>query len=232
MSKYTTQLRYICEQKARETGVTPETATINEICEAASPLIFDIVTDINTKILVHFYMREIGAETFGLWRLWLNETLTNLWEYKYQRVFEAWANVDPLTGYSETRTINRKTDGTKSGNNSAESSSLTENSNTATESNTQQESDTPQNGLQSVRDGSYLSSAQVVDRSGTELGKSTTDGETVSTFSETGKTAEDVAENISGHRENASEMINDFLRLPSVIESLFNDLEPLFIQLF
>lgn len=80
MSKYTTEVRYICESKSNlpESGyfdngnkITPQ-----DYCAAASQEIFDesivnMYTDIGhadilTKILYHYYTREIAYETYYL----------------------------------------------------------------------------------------------------------------------------------------------------------------------
>lgn len=237
MSKYTTQLRYICEQLASAEGVNPDTATVREVCTAAAPKIFedtfeDLGESVNVKILLHFYMREIAAETYGLWRLWLNDTVTNLWLYKYQRAFADWVNVNGLSGYSERRTVSTKGKDTKSGNNTARSSAETSNSTTSKEQSTTQDSDTPQGGLSDVISGKYLSAAQVVNRTGSLGGNSSTDSGTTANYSETGDRSESVTETRTGYNEPAVDLVTRFLSLPSVLDSLYNDLEPLFMQIW
>lgn len=76
MSKYTTELRYICEMAA---GVTESKGydDVEDIVTSAAPHIFNnfAIFDeqyrltLEKKILMHYYTREICEETVGLWKL-------------------------------------------------------------------------------------------------------------------------------------------------------------------
>ena len=96
MSKYTTEVRFICESKSGFTEEELKTKTVDQVIEAARAHIFDFSYPIyeaehkpvlEKKILKHYYTREIGAETAGLWKLWLNDTL-NLVMPKYNKLYE------------------------------------------------------------------------------------------------------------------------------------------------
>lgn len=87
MSKYTSQLRYICEAQSGFTPAQLESKTIDEIITAARANIFNFNfpfydetkrTEFCEKILFHFYMREIGQETYGLWKYYLTKTLRDI----------------------------------------------------------------------------------------------------------------------------------------------------------
>ena len=105
MSMYTTELRWICEQKS---GIAldqlPDT-DVDDIIAAARPNIFDFTypifsnaykSGLETKILEHFYTREIGAETYGLWKHYLKRTLREIMPY-YNKLYEsAELQFDPL----------------------------------------------------------------------------------------------------------------------------------------
>lgn len=95
MSVYTTELRYICEHDA---GLT-ESVGLNQIDDviAASRSsifgeypIFDEAyrPTLETMILKHYYMWEIGAETAGLFKLWLNERMNEIMP-KYNLMYKA-----------------------------------------------------------------------------------------------------------------------------------------------
>lgn len=80
MSNYTSQLRYICEVQSGFTPAELNEKTIDEIITAAQPKIFNFRYPIydesyrnvlEHEILFHFYMREIGAETYGLFNYYL-----------------------------------------------------------------------------------------------------------------------------------------------------------------
>ena len=85
MSKYTTQVRFICESLAGydESQGYDE---VDSIVETAAPQIFEEYPifdeayrlPLNKKILRHFYTREICAETVGLWKLWLNNKMNEI----------------------------------------------------------------------------------------------------------------------------------------------------------
>lgn len=77
MSKYTTEMRYICETMA---GLTESKGynDIADIIQTARPYIFDFTyelydnehkAELETKIIEHFYTQEIGFETYGLWHM-------------------------------------------------------------------------------------------------------------------------------------------------------------------
>lgn len=89
MSKYTTEVRYICEVAAGLTESTNYTG-VEDVIKKALPNVFDFsfpIFDENyrsvleTKILKHFYTREIGLETVGLWKLKLNTKLNEIMPY-------------------------------------------------------------------------------------------------------------------------------------------------------
>ena len=83
MSKYTTEVRFICEEAA---GLKESKGyeDVNQIVQTAYPKIFDpslvfydeeTKTRLLPKILLHYYQREIGFETVGLWKLKINQKL-------------------------------------------------------------------------------------------------------------------------------------------------------------
>lgn len=95
MSVYTTELRYICEFEA---GLT-ESVGLNDIDTVISASrrkifgnypIFDenYRATLETMILKHYYMWEIGAETAGLFKLWLNERMNEIMP-KYNLMYSA-----------------------------------------------------------------------------------------------------------------------------------------------
>lgn len=95
MALYTTQVRTICEA-ALGKQVPGGFDSVNETLKEAAPLVFNFdfpIWDENyrltleTKILKHYYMREIGAETVGLWKLWLDERLNLIMPY-YNQLYE------------------------------------------------------------------------------------------------------------------------------------------------
>lgn len=119
MSKYTTEVRLICETEA---GLTESVgySKIDEVIDKSWNKIFDTndweIYDeeyrpiICKKILKHFYTREIGAETAGLWKLWLNQRMVEIMPYYNQLYKSTLFEFNPLYDTDYKTEGNRKTD--------------------------------------------------------------------------------------------------------------------------
>lgn len=122
MSKYTSQLRYICEAKS---GFSPEVLadkTIDEIVTAAAPAIFDFAFPcyseefrpvLEHEILFHFYMQEIGAETYGLWKYFLAKRLREIMPYYNQLYRSAELEFNPFHDVDYTKLHGGRNTGNK-----------------------------------------------------------------------------------------------------------------------
>ena len=95
MAKYTTMLRTICESVIDEYPTTIHNYTA--LIEKARPVIFDFDYPIfdpaykpilETKIIKHYYMREIGLETPALWKFYLDMKLNEIMPY-YNQLYES-----------------------------------------------------------------------------------------------------------------------------------------------
>ena len=103
MSKYTTEVRYICETYA---GLDESAGydDVNDIISNSEDKIFEEYeifdenyrSILNQKILRHYYTREICAETVGLWKLWLNNTMNEIMPYYNQLYKSALLKFNPL----------------------------------------------------------------------------------------------------------------------------------------
>ena len=116
MSKYTTELRFICETSAGLTDSEGYTST-KEIIEKSRKKIFDFdypIFDENyrsvleTKIIKYYYTREIGAETVGLWKFWLDERMNRIMPYYNQFYKSELLEFNPLYDTDITTDSNRK----------------------------------------------------------------------------------------------------------------------------
>ena len=233
MSKYTTEVRFICETAA---GYTESVGydLVEQTIQKAIPKVFNFDFPIFdesyrnvlcTKILKHYYTREICEETVGLWKLRLNTRLNEIMPYFNQLYkselleFNPFYDVDITTKNDGNRTENTRVSesGTedRSGNSdsSRESSdsSTTKNStsnaytnnSTTTNKDTQKDlySDTPQGSLTNVDNETYLTNARKIANDKSEVGNntgtgnSTGDSEYKDTFSE---------ENANSYSENTS----------------------------
>ena len=180
MSKYTTEVRFICESL---TGHDDSTGydDIDSIIQDAIPLIFSFDFPIFdeeyrnvlcTKILRHYYTREIGLETYGLWKLKLQTKLNEIMPY-YNKLYESelykynplydvdmtTTNVGQKTG-ERTDVQNDDRTNTFSGSRTSENEQTNVASNENTRNTDSQDrdmySDTPQGGLTGVDTNTYL----------------------------------------------------------------------------
>lgn len=155
MSKYTTELRFICETLAGY-DESKGFASTSDIIKTAAPLIFDFEypiqieehrAELQETIIRHFYTREIGAETFGLWKLWLQDTMCMIMPRfnELYRIVELAKNINPFEKESEheERDTTRHDEGLNGS--------------------TRKDSDTPRGELDGVIDSKYLSYAQQTD---------------------------------------------------------------------
>ena len=187
MSKYTTEVRFICEQYA---GLMESQgySNVDEIIQKALPKIFDFsfpIFDENyrnvlcTKIIKHYYTREIGCETVGLWKLWLNVKMNEVMPYYNQLYKSELLEFNPLytknvtnshkneygSNAEENESINDTTTETHktevNGNTSSTNTTETTGSGTSDSSVTEWNlfNDTPQGSVVNISDNTYLSNA-------------------------------------------------------------------------
>ena len=123
MSMYTTELRYICETMTEEPLENFDNLKgvrrIDAIIDSSKGNIFDFDYPIfdeayrgvlEKKIIRHYYTREIGAETFGLFQLYLSDKMNEIMPY-YNQLYASELlsnNINPLTnsGYYQTDNTN------------------------------------------------------------------------------------------------------------------------------
>lgn len=125
MSKYTTEVRFICET---ESGLSSSEggARVNDIIAGSRAKIFNFSYPIfdeayrpvlETKILKHYYTREIGLETVGLWKLKLDTKMNEIMPLYNLYYRSALLEFNPLYTKNITRekdnTITRENDETE-----------------------------------------------------------------------------------------------------------------------
>lgn len=204
MSKYTTEVRFICESKA-DLEESKGFSQIETILDNSWDKIFTTQCEffdatykpvLCKKILKHYYTREIGFETAGLWMLWMNRRLEEIMPYYNQLYSSALLEFNPLYDVDYTREGNRQNDGT----------SETSGTNSQTNNKTTRDlfSDTPQGALNGVESETYLTDARKVTDAGTNTG-------TYSDANET-NTTEEYTERVHGKigGANYSKMLIDF----------------------
>lgn len=195
MSKYTTEVRYICEVSAGLVE-SADYMKVEDVIKKALPVVFDFsfpIFDENyrsvleTKILKHFYTREIGLETVGLWKLKLDTKLNEIMPYFNQLyksqlyAFNPFYDVDLTrkhridgSGTKDTDTatntqtehnitVDESGNSTITGSGSSNSESANTIANTKTDAFSERYSDTPQGALTDLRADKYLTNATLRD---------------------------------------------------------------------
>lgn len=239
VSKYTTEVRFICESKS---GLTESKGcdNVDEILENSWNKIFTTNCTffdetyrsvLCKKILKHYYLREIGSETVGIWKLWMNTKLEEIMPYYNQLYRSALLEFDPLKDYSVERTHKRAgTDG-KVG-----STDTSENSNGSSSANsTERElfSDTPQGGLNGLESEAYLTNA--TKRTNEQSSNSSVESTSGTNYTESIHTTEDYTENVAGKVSGVSysKMLNEFRETMLNIDmKVINEFEELFFGLW
>lgn len=222
MSKYTTEVRYICEEYFGA-NVSLNYPSVNEIIEKALPKIFDFNfpifdenyrTVLESKIIKHFYTREIGFETVALWKLKLQTKMQEIMPLYNQYYESALLKYNPLQTMNITTKSNRTTDSTSTDNRNkntkttgTDTTDTTTNTTDTTHSSGKQitdgnrwdlYSDTPQGGLTGVENETYLTNA-----------RKNTDDSTVNTTQDGNTTGKTTGKTDYTRNTNVNESSND-----------------------
>lgn len=201
MSKYTTEVRFICESKS---GLENSSGAdnVDEVIEGAWNKIFTSkVTFFDEsyrsvlcqKILKHYYLREICCETVGIWKLWMNERLETIMPY-YNQLYESeLIKFEPLNDVNLTRKHDRTVDGTEerngetsdtsngtrevTGTNDTKETVTGKTTTSASSDETKRDlySDTPQGAITGLENENYLTNARKITDGVTSSGNENTD---------------------------------------------------------
>lgn len=236
MSKYTTEVRYICETLA---GLNESVgyADVEQVIKNCLPKVFDFNFPIfdesyrgvlETKILRHYYTREIGLETVGLWKLKLSTKLNEIMPY-YNKLYKSeLIEFNPLYDVDLTRERKIEGKGTKdtengenrSGSNNTESTQNNDSTVTETGDNkgttngtangtqnqntngngTNMYSDTPQGAITDLQAGRYLTNATIDSATNTFAGASS--DTTTQTTENTNNSSVDSSGSVDGTTES------------------------------
>ena len=206
MSKYTTEVRFICESKS---GLENSKGCddVDEILNNSWYKIFTTKAEIFDenyravickKILKHYYLREICSETVGIWKLWLNTRLEEILPYYNQLYKSALLEFNPLYDVDLTRTHNRTIDENKTENGTRTETSTDKNTGSGTRDNTASGtnknsgksnvsdsgssnskdlySDTPQGALTGIETETYLTNARKITNTDSSTSESSNSG--------------------------------------------------------
>lgn len=187
MSKYTTEVRFICENSA---GLSESEGAdnIDSILDKCWNKVFNFdfpIFDENyrqvlcRKILKHYYTREIAHETVGRWKLALNAKLNEIMPYYNQLYKSELLEFNPFYDVDLTRiregsgTSNRTSNNTET--NSGTSKNVSSGSGTSNTDTLNRFSDTPQNSMdtQGIADSVPLTTVTKVNEDNTTTNEST-----------------------------------------------------------
>ena len=161
MAKYTFELRELFEPIKFNPPIFTREQVENffkdyELSDYLTPDQIEVINDFGVwnkdklarKIVDHYYMRESGFETIGLFKHYTKVTMQELMEKYLPLIYSASIEYDPLVNVDFTETFNRDASGNSNSESSINSSSLGVNS------------DTPQGQINkaSILEGKYASS--------------------------------------------------------------------------
>lgn len=230
MSKYTTELRKICENYAKTSGYDGNSR--KEIIKRAIPFVFDFDfpifdedyrKNLEEKILKRYYMREIAFETVGLFKLYLDQRLNEIMTYYNMLYKSALLDFNPFYDVDLTRKQKRKNIGEEERKESGNSDTG------ANETAYNLYSDTPQGALNGVDSENYLTNATKTTSNSGSATTTNTEG-TANTLN-----TEEYLEKVSGKQGTTSysEMLlkyrETFLNIDKMV---IDDLRDLFFMLY
>lgn len=236
MSKYTTEIRYICEHFS---GLTESVGynDVEQVIKNCLPKVFDFNFPIfdesyrsvlETKILRHYYTREIGLETVGLWKLKLSTKLNEIMPY-YNKLYKSeLIEFNPLydvdltrerkiegkgtkdTENGENRSGSNNTETTQNNDSTVEETGGDNGTTTGTANGTQNQntngngtnmySDTPQGAITDLQAGRYLTNATIDSATNTFAGASS--DTTTQTTENTKNSTVDTSGSVDGTTES------------------------------
>lgn len=175
MSKYTTELRFYLETLAGYLE-SQSYANVADVIDKSWNKVFDFDFPIFEssyketlckKILLHYYTREIGMETVGLWKLRLQTKMNEIMPF-YNRLYEdlndkfnIMYSADMYIEREDTRALDSTRD--IKGTNESEQSGTSKLTNESEDSAQSRFLDTPQGGLNGILDSDYLTNATIND---------------------------------------------------------------------
>lgn len=237
MSKYTTEVRFICESKSGLEESKGASSVDEVIANSWSKIFTSKVSFFDEayrsvlcqKILKHYYLREIGAETVGIWMLWMNTRLEEIMPYYNQLYESAKIEFDPMHDVDLTRKHERNVDGTSkedetrtdnttgkrtlTGNRDTDSTGSSTRNTTSGSDETKRDlySDTPQGAITGLENENYLTNARKITNNvnGTGNEETNTTENTGTNYSET----EDTTGKVDGITSNtgSSSTTEDYL---------------------
>lgn len=239
MSKYTTEVRFICEASCGY-DMSQGYGKVNDILAQSWDKIFDFdfpIFDENyrsvlcQKILKHYYTREIGFETVGLWKLKLDTAMNEIMPY-YNKMYQS-ANLDYNPLYdTDYRRMHEGSDESQT-DVGATGDDTSRRTNTASGTAFNAYSDTPQGSLVNVRNETYLTNATKDTRDSTSVDNYTghTENDSTTKYNSTDEYVDHIVGKMPGRSYAA--LIKEYREaLINVDMMIIDELKDLFMKLW
>lgn len=231
LSKYTTTLRFICESSPEKKLEVIETFSDYKLSDYLTPKQEDLVINSNwskeklaNKIIRHYYFREIGFETWGLFKHYAKIEMEKIMEHYLPLIYSRCIEYDPLINvdFKEIFTESSNSKNTSTGDSSNKSDSFSDGNSKF--------SDTPNVSLDNIKNDKYLTNITISDSSTNING--TAHSENISNGENTHQYTKQIVGN-SGVSATAQKMIEQFRQNIIAIDSqIINALQSLFMSLY
>ena len=220
MSKYTTELRFVCDTYGRD--IVESWFKDYNLSDYLTPNEIETINNVDIwskdklarKIIDHYYMREIGLETPALFKHYAKVYMQEIMERKLPLIYSSSIKYDPLVNVDYTETFDRTASGEASSNSTNTGSGLAVNS------------DTPQGEInkENILNGSYATS--------TGASESTANIEDSSNSSNEENYVKRVKGN-SGVSATAQKMVEQYREnIIAIDEDIIKELNKLFMGLY
>ena len=213
MSKFTTEVRFICETASELAESTGFNDVENVLDKAWSKIFSDFPIfdeeyrpELCKKILRHYYTREICCETVGRWKLFLSDKMKNIMPYYNQLYQSELLKIQPLL--SIERSVEHKGQGSDSHSTQRSDSNNSQSTATGSTDTWSYYSDTPQGGIEGIQNNEYLTNA--THNTGTDGTTSTLKGGSSGSETGSGERSDSYVDKVSGFEGNQSEMLLKF----------------------
>lgn len=230
MSAVTMTLGYICEGLVGRTEPAGYTDIVNTVIPKATPILFDFNFPIFdeqyrnvllTKIIKHYYTREIGEETLGLFKLRFDTRLNEIMPY-YNKMYETETykfnpmyDVDLTRQHQANKTGTQKLDGEVKTTEEGQTITAVDNTSradgnvnqTVARAGTDKYSETPQGGLAGLANDEYLSNARMTNDNDTTTA---TTGDTTTLNGNTDTTTDNTT-NVTTNNNTTINNVEDYI---------------------
>ena len=235
MSLYTTQLRWVVEQELNDKGRNHDEVNWPHVYDKLGLSDYPIYDEshrqeLNNRIIRRFYFREIGFETFAMFKWHLRRTMFEIMPY-YNLMYEAVENVDdPLSDHDRTRTenwdVDTDTQGSAQGTSSGTANSAMHGRNVFQDTPMSFLDDSSPNAVENL---DYATNVTYDDRTNS----STTTGSTTASNASEGNETGERSVNETGRNKSQALLLKEYKEnILNVDVLVMNDLETLFMGLW